>query len=384
MHICFITNEYPKEGYPHGGIGTFVQTFTKDLIKAGHQVSVVGINNYTDTDEQNLHSGLSIYRLKPKRIKGLTWFFNSRVISQKIKEIHSKSPIDIVEATELGLAFISKTTDIKYIIRLHGGHHFFAESENRGINTWKGFQEKRSFKRADGFIAVSKYVKSHTAKYLSYHNKPITIIKNAINLEVFKPIHNIKVKENTLLFAGTVCEKKGAAQLIKAMPKVLEYNPSIELYIYGRDWYFSDGSSYIDYLRKTIIPKLNIDESSIHFKGAVPLKTLSEKYASAEVCVFPSLMETQGLVAPEAMAMKKMVIFSECGPGPETINHMETGLLCNPYSSDDISDKIIWALQHKEKCKIIANAGRAYVLKEFNSHTITKFNINYYTSIVNR
>ena len=64
-----------------------------------------------------------------------------------------------------------KIKNIKYVIRLHGGHHFFAEAENRGINKWKGFQEKRSFKKADAFIAVSNYVKNHTATYLSYYNK---------------------------------------------------------------------------------------------------------------------------------------------------------------------------------------------------------------------
>ena len=26
MHICFLTSEYPKIGFPHGGIGSFVKT----------------------------------------------------------------------------------------------------------------------------------------------------------------------------------------------------------------------------------------------------------------------------------------------------------------------------------------------------------------------
>ena len=383
MHICFITNEYPKQDFSHGGIGTFVETFAEDLIKNGHQVSVVGINNYTGVNEYEELGGISIYRLKLQKVKGLTWFLNSRAISLKLKEIHSENPIDIVETSELGLAFISKIKAIKYVIRLHGGHHFFAESENRGINRWKGFQEKRSFKRADGFIAVSKYVKSHTAKYLNYYEKPIKIIRNPINLEVFQPNKEILIKENTLLFAGTVCEKKGVSQLIKAMPKVLEHNPNVNLYVYGRDWFFPDGNSYIDHLKNNVIPKLKNIESQIHFMGTVTLKVLSEKYASAEICIFPSLMETQGLVAPEAMAMNKLVIFSECGPGPETIKHGETGLLCNPYKIDDIADKIIWALDYKEECKAIANSGREFVLGNFNSDTITKMNIDFYKRLLN-
>ena len=74
--------------------------------------------------------------------------------NELIKEIHSTEPIDVIETSELGLAFLEKIKSVKYIIRLHGGHHFFSEAENRGINWWKGWQEKRSFKKADAFIAV--------------------------------------------------------------------------------------------------------------------------------------------------------------------------------------------------------------------------------------
>jgi glycosyltransferase involved in cell wall biosynthesis len=187
MHLCFLTSEYPKEGFPHGGLGSFVQTLAVALVKKGARVSVVGLN-YTPTDEMERMDGVSIHRIKKSTVKGLAWYFNSKAINEKIKEIHQKDPIDIVESPELGFAFISKIKDIKYIIRLHGGHHFFAEAENRGINKWKGFQEKRSFHKADAFIAVSNYVKTHTEKYLGYHNKPLAYINNPINTQLFQAV----------------------------------------------------------------------------------------------------------------------------------------------------------------------------------------------------
>lgn len=383
MHICFVTSEYPKKGYPHGGIGTFVYTISHKLVEKGHRVSVIGINTYTFTDEKEQDGDVFVYRLRPKIVKGLTWYFNNQLINKKLTEIHNQSPIDIVETSELGLAFIKKIKPIKYMIRLHGGHHFFAESENRKVSWWKGFQEKRSFKRADAFSAASQYVKLHTAKYLSYHDKPLEIIKFPINLNVFKPQLTTKVKKNSLLFAGTVCEKKGVEQLLKTMPKVLEHNEDIQLYIYGRDWFFSDGRSYIEYLKKDVLPKLGESANHVHFMGAIPFIDLANKYATSEICIFPSLMETLGLVAPEAMAMNKLVIFSECGPGPEIIAHKKTGLLCNPYDIDDISNQIIWALNHEKECKVIAKKGMEYVLSNFEIETITQENINFYNTILN-
>ena len=381
MHICFFTHEYPKDGFPHGGIGTFIKTISKAYVNNGHKVSVVGINNYTKQEEVFIEDAVTIHRLKSRKIKGLTWLLNSKAINDCIKKIHTEMPIDIVETPELGLAFLNKIVGIKYIIRLHGGHHFFSEAEKRKINWWKGFQEKKSFKKTDAFIAVSNYVKDHTAKYLSYRDKKTQIIKSPIDLDVFHPRPDINVSKSTILFAGTICEKKGIRQLILAMKKVLESFPEMTLEIYGRDWFFKDGRSYIEFLNKEVIPTLGENAKSIIFKGTVSINELAEKYAASRLCVFPSLMETQGLVAPEAMAMQKLVIFSNCGPGPETITHKETGLLCNPYDIESISINIIWGLNNFDKCEIIIQNARKFVLKNYNIESLVKKNIEFYKSI---
>lgn len=381
MHICFLTNEYPKEGFPHGGIGSFVNTLTLALVKKGFKVSVVGINYTLETETQNIE-GVDIYRLKPDKTKGLSWYFNFKAINSKLREIHKESPIQIIESSELGLAFISKIKAVKYIIRLHGGHHFFAESEKRKINKWKGFQEKRSFKKSDGFVAVSHYVKNHTENYLSYHNKPIAYISNPIDTEFFTPIESKQEYENRIVFAGTVCEKKGVRQLIQSFPFVKKEFPNATLEIYGRDWFFSDGSSYIKMLKEKEIPHLGKLAEDIHFHGAISYMDIPKAYSEAAVCVFPSHMETQGLVAPEAMAMEKVVIFTKYGPGPEAIKDYETGLLCNPLEPKDIAEKIIWVFSNKTETKNIGEKARQYALKKYGLNNITSQNIDFYNSFL--
>ncbi|WP_281637411.1 glycosyltransferase family 4 protein [Flavobacterium marginilacus] len=376
MHICFLINEYPKEGFPHGGIGSFTKTLAVELVKNGITVSIVGIN-YTKNDEVDIADGVTIYRLKKSNIKGLSWYFNSRVINKKIKEIHRDNPIDIVEASELGLAFISKIKNIKYIIRLHGGHHFFAESEKRKINKWKGFQEKRSFKKSDVFVAVSQYVKSHTEKYLSYNGKRVCYINNLINTEFFKPAEKT-LSDLKIVFAGTVCEKKGIRQLIQAFPIVKKQYPNVTLEIYGRDWFFPDKSSYIQMLKEKELPQLGENVKDIRFHGTVAYNEIPLAYAEASVCVFPSHMETQGLVAPEAMAMEKAVVFTRLGPGPEAIKNYETGLLCDPYNPDDIAEKILWVFSNKEKAEQMGKTAREFVIKKYGLNNIVSKNIDFY------
>lgn len=381
MHICFLTTEYPKSGFPHGGLGSFVKTMAEALVKIGIQVTVVGLN-YTSANETESVNGVNIIRIRKSKVKGLAWYFNSKNITKTIAAIHKKNPIDIIEGAELSLAFLPKIKEIKYVIRLHGGHHFFAEGENRGINGWKGFQEKRSFKKADAFIAVSNYVKSHTAMYLSYHNKPIEVIFNPINSQLFQP-QDIAIEANNITFAGTICEKKGVRQLIQAFPMVKEKFPNAILNLFGRDWLFPDGSSYIKMLQQTELPKLGACANEIIFHGAIAFQDIPNAYAKAAVCVFPSHMETLGLVAPEAMVMEKPVIFTKLGPGPEVVVEDETGWLCNPHNPEDIANKIIQVLSNPHKAFEIAKKGRQSVLQQFEIKTIVLKNIEFYDKIKN-
>jgi glycosyltransferase involved in cell wall biosynthesis len=380
MHICFLTNEYPKAGFPHGGLGSFVKTMAEALVSKGIQVTVVGLN-YVLSDEAEIINGVNIIRIRKSKVKGLAWYFNSKNIAKTIAAIHKKNRIDFVEGAELSLAFLPKIKEIKYIIRLHGGHHFFAEGENRGINEWKGFQEKRSFKKADAFIAVSNYVKSHTAKYLSYHNKPIEVIFNPINSQLFQPLETA-IEVSNITFAGTICEKKGVRQLIQSFPMVKEKFPNAILNLYGRDWLFPDGSSYVKMLQEIELPKLGECTKDVVFHGAVSFAEIPNIYAKAAVCVFPSHMETLGLVAPEAMAMEKAVIFTELGPGPEVVVDGETGLLCNPHQPENIAKKIVFLLSNSELSIQLGKKARTNVLERFEITNLVKQNIEFYNKLV--
>jgi glycosyltransferase involved in cell wall biosynthesis len=381
MHICFLTSEYPKEGFPHGGLGSFVKTMAEALVLKGIQVSVVGLN-YVFSNEIEILNGVTIIRLPKSKVKGLAWYFNSKAIAKTIANLHQTNPIDIVEGAELSFAFLPKIKKIKYIIRLHGGHHFFAEGENRGINWWKGCQEKRSFQKADAFIAVSKYVKTHTEKYLSYHNKPIEVIFNPINTVLFKPL-DTRIEPNNITFAGTICEKKGVRQLIQAFPLVKEKIPNAILNLYGRDWLFPDGSSFIKMLQETELPKLGVIAKDIVFHGSISFQEIPNAYAKAAVCVFPSHMETLGLVAPEAMAMEKAVVFTNKGPGSEIISHKVNGLLCNPHNPEDIAQKIVFLMEHTDIAIGFGKKAKEIVLEKFEITNLVSQNILFYEQVKN-
>ena len=90
MHICFITSEFPKTGFPHGGVGTFVATLGKALVEKGIQVSVIGLN-YIDKEDTEIVDGIHVYRVTSKKIKGLQWYFNTQAVARKITAVNKNT-----------------------------------------------------------------------------------------------------------------------------------------------------------------------------------------------------------------------------------------------------------------------------------------------------
>ncbi len=375
MKLCFLSHEYPKPGLNPGGVGVFLKTYLPELAKLGHEVTVLGANN-TNLYEETFDQGVRIIRLPNPKTPLINWLLIAKNIKRKIIEL---SP-DLVEGSELSFAFLPKISNIKYVIRLHGGHHFFSESENRNIDPWRGFQEKRSFKKADGFIAVSDYVKRHTSKFLSFHHKPVALIRYFIDTTTFtfSPI-STNPNPYSLVFVGTVCEKKGVGNLVKAVEILKESCPSVQLDIYGKDWYFPNGQSYKEFIKNQLTETLR---KCVKIHEPVPHERIPDIYKSAEFCIFPSFMETQGLVAPEAMAMGKMVIFTDKGPGPETIEHGVNGFLCNPLEINSIVETIQLAFDSRFRKEEISKAALCRVNEVFGKEKNLLENVKFYQKLI--
>lgn len=345
------------------------------LAQRGIEVSVIGFYKSHAKEEVCLEEGVSVYRLHSSRWKSLRFLDHALRINKALRALHRKHKVDIVESTELGLAFIRKDRGIKYIIRMHGGHHFFAQAENRKINPWRGFQEKRSFAKADALVGVSQYVVNHTSTYLHFDPAKTPVIFNPVNPDKFNRADPSKMVEGRIVFVGTVCEKKGIRQLVMAMPEICRQIPKAHLMIAGRDWFFPSGLSFSQYLQDFIDPKV---KDKIIFLGTLPNTEVPGLIESAEVCAYPSHMEAMPLAWLEGLAMGKAVVASKAGPGPEVIKDGVTGLLCDPYSPEDIAEKITYVLKNKSERDRFSEAGMSDVLHRFSSEEMILKNISFY------
>lgn len=379
MHICFISAEYPIKNFSHGGIGTFIRNLGYKLVDKNIKISVIRLGDVAE-DELVNDNGVMVHLLANTNKLPFKFLTNSRIINARIEAIHKKEPIDIVETPELGLAFIKKLKGVKYIIRMNGGHHFFAKAENRPLEWKKVLQEKRSFKKADHVIAVSSYVAETTRELLKLGNIPIHILYNPIDTTRFYQSDVSKIEKHSVFFAGTIIEKKGIRQLVQSFEFLVDDFKDIKLYIAGRDATIpGTNKSYRPVLEAAISDKIR---PHIHFLGILPNFEIPNYIEKANVCCYPSHMEAMPLAWLEVMAMGKTFVGGSEGPGPEAVEQGVTGLLADPYNPEDIAAKIRYVFEHPEQAAQMGANARKRMLSDFDVTVMAEKNIEYFKSII--
>lgn len=379
MHICYITSEYPIKDFSHGGVGTFTRSLGYQLVEKGIEVSVIRVSDVNE-EETIIDKGITVYIIPKTKYKFLQFIWNSIILNKSIAKIHTKHPISIVESPELGLAFMNKIKGIKYIIRMHGGHHFFAKAENRPTEWKKVWQEKRSFKNADAILAVSEYVAETTKKLIDLKNKKVTVIYNPIDTTRFYQSDSNKIEKHTLLFVGTIIEKKGIRQLVQALEYLVDDYPDIQLKIAGRNGNIPGTKTpYLPILEKEITEKI---KTHVTFLGSIPNFEIPGLIEKAQICCYPSHMEAMPLAWLEVLAMGKVFLGSITGPGPEAVQEGITGFLVNPHDPKAIANKINYIFENYDQAIKMGIEARKRVINEFDVTVLSKKNIEFYTSIL--
>ena len=377
MHICFLCNEYPPG--LHGGVGSFTQTLGRGLVARGHTVTAVGV--YRDGHEQvENDEGVRVVRLPHSSIRRSGFVVNGFRLRQSLTRIHKELAIDVLDGPELSLSTISKEFPVAKVIRMNGGHHFFAVTLGKKPRPWRSWLERRSFGNANHFCAVSSFVGETTRDLLRLNDRPIEILPNPVNTTFFRPQPGFQEEEGLILFVGTVCEKKGVRQLIHAMPKIVEAVPNAKLQIVGRHWLDPHSrQSFTDYLCGSIPSEL---KHQITFSGPMDHSLLPNLIAKAVVCVYPSHMEALPVAWLEGMAMGKAVVASETGPGPEVIEDGISGLLCNPRDPASIAERIIRLLQNADLRRHLGDQARRRVSGMFSTHVLIERNERFYSRCI--
>jgi glycosyltransferase involved in cell wall biosynthesis len=207
-------------------------------------------------------------------------------------------------------------------------------------------------------------------------DRAIEILHNPVDTELFYPSQGSVVKHR-IVFAGSIVEKKGIRELCHSMKYILGKFPEAELIAAGRDCRAPDGSPSF---RQQIEEQIG-NETKRHIKFPGPLKQtdVSALMASAEVCIFPSYMETQGIVIAEAMSCGRPVLVSNKGPGPEVLGKDgECGWMVNPEDPEDIAEKTARVLSDRIRADEMGKKGRQRSETVFSVSACMEHNLAFY------
>jgi len=375
MKICFICPEYP-EG-PHGGIGTLIQILSREFVKNGHEVRVIGIypKNYPGPNYES-DMGVRVWRLRSGKWK-FGWVIPYFKQYKIIKQWAEKSEIDIVEAPDSrGWYTFWPKMHIPLILRANGSNLYFSQILNSKLSRLTSFMERKSYLRADGIISASKYTATLVREIIGPQKK-IEIIYNGINLPTLS--NEIVRDNNKVLFTATLIRKKGIFQFLEAIKILIHKKIEFVVDIYGKDTIDETVGSVKSYIQKMIPPGY---ENKIKIKDQISREDLAIVYQKGTVAVFPSFAEAFAMAPLEAMVCNCPVINTNLGSGSEFIENNIDGILIDPNDPNEISDAIERILTNRDFASMIGQNGRNKVLQNFLVDRMIHKSLAFYLQII--
>lgn len=161
---------------------------------------------------------------------------------------------------------------------------------------------------------------------------PTTCVPTGIDLNEFANLNHNWLRENyainetqtTLLFVGRLGKEKNVHFLLKAFIEINNIYPETVLILVGQG---PQEEALKRFCRKNKISE------KVFFTGVLPRHKIVHCYASADLFIFPSVTETQGLVIGEAKAAGLPVVAIRAFGPAEIVSHGEDGLLTDPSLS---------------------------------------------------
>ncbi len=145
-----------------------------------------------------------------------------------------------------------------------------------------------------------------------------TVLNNPVAVGAQRPPGRPRER---LLFLGRLTELKGAWDLLRALPAVLQRHPGTRLVMAGP----GDESA-----ARALVRELGLPEGVVQFPGWIDGSAKHDALKAAGVFVLPSHAEGLPIGVLEAMAEGLLVVASDVGGIPELIDAGRSGLLVRP------------------------------------------------------
>jgi glycosyltransferase involved in cell wall biosynthesis len=191
----------------------------------------------------------------------------------------------------------------------------------------------------------------------------------------FKQQYGIDNNRPMLLYVGRVAYEKNIPFLFEITRILAERYPNVLLVVAGE----GPAERSLHQLATTL--KI---EDNVHFIGYLDRNTaLNDCYKSADVFVFASKSETQGLVLLEAMAQGTPVVgIAELGTASILVEGH--GALIAPDKEEVFADKVAQLIENRLERDLLGRHARDYVTKHWTAEVQAKRMADFYEQTIKR
>ncbi|MFN2150378.1 MAG: glycosyltransferase family 4 protein, partial [Anaerolineales bacterium] len=300
-----------------GGAEVFLYELAKRWVAAGHKVTWLSSRHPSQTKFEQKEGFTFIRTGGFYRV-----FLNVPVYYL----VHLRGKFDVILDSANGIPFFtplySQTPKLALVHHIHK-QVFFCELP-RGLAFLANLLEQYIapwIYRRTPFITVSNSSRKALIE-LGIPKSHISLIYNGVDCDYFEP--DRKRETPLILYLGRLRNYKSVDTVIRAMPTLLQYFPTLEFHIAG------SGPAEPELCALT--QEIGVAEK-VQFLGYVSEADKRDLLQKAHVVVNPSLKEGWGLTVMEANACGTVVVGADVPGLRDSIQHQETGLLV-PHGDD--------------------------------------------------
>jgi len=235
---------------------------------------------------------------------------------------------------------------------------------------------KRYYNACDGIVAPSRLARDVLRGYGI--RTPIEVITSGVNNGNHIPVPNgfrkrlgIPADAATLLYVGRLAKEKNLDMLLSAFRLISEKDDSVRLALVGAGPYKESLREQTERLRLT---------DRVTFAGSLPRADLASAYADADIFVWPSVTETQGLAVCEALSAGLPCVAANGGGTPECLQDGVDSFV-TPNDSAAFADSALRLLRDKELRDKMA-AGALKNSARFSTTEMAAKFVEFYSSVI--
>lgn len=226
--------------------------------------------------------------------------------------------------------------------------------------------DRATARRSTGFTAVSATVRDSNCRALNVPPERVTVIHRGRDPEVFQPLDDqhrdalrsdlgVEPHQPLLLNVARLLPRKGQAELVQAMPRILARQPSTVLLLAGE----GEGRSRLE---------AQIREASLgeHVRLLGNRNDVPRLLAAADVFVFPSHYEGHAGALVEAMMAGRPIVATDTGVHRESVTDRETARLVPVGAPEALAGAVCEVLDDPELARRLGTGAREVAVDRFH------------------